>query len=392
MTEEDIKVFVIGGTSSFYKNQTGYGVKTEGVQQYLEYIDSEFKNAEFFSTGASSNISENKLLDIDQDRLHSQSISDPLSFIVDLIRNTYSILFSTTAEETVSIIYVPSMFSFLISIPLLYKSDSLILYYMSDTEKVIWGKNSIVNRAKDKLYHTLDDFLLDNCDHVLYRDKAVSNRSKRADLPFTRSKPLIAIDSQDIFVRNDTCTSNSIQILFVGSLIPRKGIRYLLKSACEINNELDEFEFKIVIVGDGSERKSLIETAEDIGISDEVEFKGHISNNDTLKQIYRDSDIFVLPSLEEGFPRVIVEAMSQSLPVITTNVGEIPDRLDENEALLISSESTDELTKAIQKIVINPELRRRLITNGREKADSILTSSAGEQHSSIIKSLSKKST
>ncbi|XVH32239.1 glycosyltransferase [Haloferacaceae archaeon DSL9] len=383
----DIDVYVIGCTSSFYQKEGGYGVKTEGVKQYLEFLDKEFEVINFFSALGGSDISESVLVDIDPERLHTQSVSDPVSFLSDLVWNSYSIFTSSSSGSTVSIVYLPSMFSFLISIPLLYKSDRIILYYMSDTNKVIWGTDSAITKVKDVLYNRLDNLLVKNCDYILYRDESVVDRRGNHGPDSSRSKPLIAMDGQDIFVRDNTCTSEPIQLVFVGSLIPRKGIQYLLESLANLNKQTNSTEFELILVGDGHERDTLIKRSEELGIDESVEFKGHITDSETLMSIYRESDIFVLPSLEEGFPRVVIEAMSQSLPVVTTSVGEIPDRLDGSEAIQVSPKSVEELTEAIETIVTNPKRRKNLIASGRQKAEDVLTSSAGEQHSSIIRSL-----
>lgn len=385
--DEDICLYVIGCTSKFYEKEDGFAVGTEGVKEYLESLGETFETY-FFSAEGDSNFPSTDSLNIDPENLHSQSISSFSSFVTDYLRNSLFIITNRTEKYEISILYVPSMFSFLISIPLLFKSDKIILYYMSDTNKVIWESNSILTEAKDIIYNIMDQILLRTCDSVLYRDESVVVRSNQSHATFRRSKPLVAMEGENLYHREDTCKDEPIQLLYVGSLIPRKGIKYLLEAVAKLIHSSDR-SFRLVVVGDGSEKAELVEYSKDVGIGHLVQFKGHISDHERLMRIYRRSDIFILPSLEEGFARVIVEAMSQSLPVITTEVGEIPERIDKNEAVLIPPRSPEEITDAIELVVDNEQQRKELISNGKRKAENILSSSAAEQHISIIRSLYK---
>ena len=91
-----------------------------------------------------------------------------------------------------------------------------------------------------------------------------------------------------------------------------------------------------------------------------------------MLEIYRESDIFVLPTLHEGYPRVLDEAMSQSLPIVTTLVGGIPSTLTHGEeALLVAPEDPEALSSAIKLIVHDATIRNHLSMMGFLRASDV---------------------
>jgi glycosyltransferase involved in cell wall biosynthesis len=84
------------------------------------------------------------------------------------------------------------------------------------------------------------------------------------------------------------------------------------------------------------------------------------------------ADIYCIPSYEEGFPKTIWEALANSLPVISTLVGGIPEYLiNGEEAILIEPKKVDELHYAIKQVIENKSLREKLISNGIKKAKEV---------------------
>ena len=146
-----------------------------------------------------------------------------------------------------------------------------------------------------------------------------------------------------------------------------KGFSELL-SACKLLSE-DNLDFILNIVGWEENTlnpvKNFIKSkSEELGIKDNIILHGKKEAGPELNKMYKMADIYVLPSYHEGFPRTIWEAMANSLPVISTNVGSIPMFLNNNEhAILIEPKQTIELYKAIKRILNNHNLRRLMIKN-----------------------------
>ena len=100
------------------------------------------------------------------------------------------------------------------------------------------------------------------------------------------------------------------KILCVGSLIERKGVDLLLNALAKV-----ESNFELYLAGDGDEKENLIRLAKDLKIEDQVHFLGQLSREELLMH-YADSDLFVLPTREDCFALVILEAMCSELPIV----------------------------------------------------------------------------
>ena len=109
--------------------------------------------------------------------------------------------------------------------------------------------------------------------------------------------------------------------------------------------------------------------------------KGHIANGDQVIQEYRNADIFVLPTLGgEGFPRVLYEALSQSLPIVTTNVCGIPRKLIPNElGLFAPPGDLEAMSNQIERLIKDSSLRQKLINNGLSFMQNLKGQSDGGQ-------------
>lgn len=171
------------------------------------------------------------------------------------------------------------------------------------------------------------------------------------------------ISKTDIYPKSDTCQRNPIKLLFVGRLAPVKGLRYLFEAMNILMNE--GIKVKLEIVGEGSHKPQLVKEAERLGIVDQIHFHGQIPFGLELFKIYREADIFVLPSLSEGIPKTLIEAMASGVPIVATKVGGIPDVIrDGQTGLLIKPRYSKEIAGGIERIINNQDLRQKIIKNG----------------------------
>ena len=181
------------------------------------------------------------------------------------------------------------------------------------------------------------------------------------------------ISATDIASRTDTCASRPVRILTVSRIDPRKGLR-VLPAAIEKLTDLG-ISTTIDIVGPsigspGDEEKAAIASeAEARRVSTRVNLLGAVPL-DQLMPLYRRYDVFVLPTLPgEGIPRVLLESMTAGMPVITTRVSGIPSLIShEVNGLLIDEATADAIAQAVERVVNDAPLRRRLIANGYETA------------------------
>jgi glycosyltransferase involved in cell wall biosynthesis len=134
----------------------------------------------------------------------------------------------------------------------------------------------------------------------------------------------------------------------IGRLVKVKGQTYLLKAFSETLQRLPHA--KLVIVGDGGLSDELNEEADQLGLSGKVLMAGHI---ESAYQLMSAFDVFVLPSLEEGFGLVLLEAMVARLPVIASKVGGVPDVVGESLGTLVEPADVTALAEAM---IITSEL------------------------------------
>jgi phosphatidylinositol alpha-1,6-mannosyltransferase len=153
------------------------------------------------------------------------------------------------------------------------------------------------------------------------------------------------------------------RILFVGRLIERKGLPYLVEAMGLLPPELG---VRLDIVGAGDQRPLLEKLVRDKGLAGRVFFRGRIPYEE-LAELYAGCDLFVLPAIvdsrgdTEGLGVVLVEAMSYKKPVIATNVGGIPDIVHHNETgILVEQRDPQALAQAIEAVLSDQTRAREL--------------------------------
>lgn len=177
------------------------------------------------------------------------------------------------------------------------------------------------------------------------------------------------VSLSDFRYRQDTCQGERIRLLRVSWLIPIKGLSTLLKSLRILLDRRLPVELEIA----GKERENgycrkLKDLAADLGVSDRVIFSGWKPYQE-MPQVYWRSDIQVISSISEGTPRSIVEGACCGLPLVSTLAGGCADTLvDGREALLVPVEDPGALAGAVERLIRDNELRRRIIRNGYEMA------------------------
>lgn len=172
-------------------------------------------------------------------------------------------------------------------------------------------------------------------------------------------------------------TSGSIEvrrstriILFVGSLIERKGVRYLLSAMPKVIREFPNI--KLVIIGEGGEEVNLKNQLESTGITNQVDFLGKLPP-DEIALWMRRASLFILPSLEEGLGVVLLEAIASGTPCVASSVGGIPDIITPEIGRLVSAGQPEQLSDAIIELLSNEELLEQMGSSARRRAMDIFS-------------------
>ena len=160
-------------------------------------------------------------------------------------------------------------------------------------------------------------------------------------------------------------------VLYAGRLRTRKGVAVLLEAFARLR--VEHPGAALVLVGDGEQRPALEAQARRLGIEDAVRFAG-ARPRDAMAAEYAAADVFCLPSLYEGFPLAILEAMSAGLPVVATAVAGIPEAVvDGATGLLVPPEDAEALARALTALAADPEGARRMGEAGRRRVAAELT-------------------
>ena len=145
---------------------------------------------------------------------------------------------------------------------------------------------------------------------------------------------------------------------------PKKGLRYLLEAMAHLEREAGKPVCQVLIVGEGPAEKTLRALSEQLGIGSRVVFAGMRRD---IPQLLALMDIFVLPSLYEGFGIAILEAMATGKPVVASTVGGIPEFVVSGESgLLVPPGDSIALAAAIRQLLDQPERAKLMGRRGQE--------------------------
>ncbi len=161
---------------------------------------------------------------------------------------------------------------------------------------------------------------------------------------------------------------NSPYILFVGTLQPRKNIVRLVEAFAELTTKNPKLksDLDLVIVGRrGWNYEEILKSPKKFGVEKKVHFIENVTDND-LPTFYKNAEIFVLPSLYEGFGLPVLEAMRYGCPVVTSNVSSLPEA-GGDAAIYFNPNDTNDIADKINKVLGDEKLREEMIKKGYEQ-------------------------
>jgi glycosyltransferase involved in cell wall biosynthesis len=179
---------------------------------------------------------------------------------------------------------------------------------------------------------------------------------------------------------------DALRLLFVGRLVPEKGVLVLLWALAELKRR--GLEVDAVLVGDGPYREELQDAGRRLGLAGQLTFTGALTGA-AIAPRYREADVFCLPSFAEGLPVVLMEAMANELPVVTSRLAGIAELVDDGvSGFVVAPARDDVIVDALEPLAADPQMRARFGRAGRERVlhDFDVTRSA-EQLESLFTSL-----
>jgi glycosyltransferase involved in cell wall biosynthesis len=174
----------------------------------------------------------------------------------------------------------------------------------------------------------------------------------------------LGVDTSLLSLRGPSPPSGAFRVLCAGRLAPVKGHHILLDAIAILKTRHPEVV--VHIAGDGPERAALEAHARQLRLEGQVVFEGLLDQMQ-LAALYAAADVFALPTFAEGVPVVLMEAMAVGVPCVSTWVAGVPELIThEQSGLLVPPGDHDAFASAIEHLIADPALRRRLALAGRE--------------------------
>jgi colanic acid/amylovoran biosynthesis glycosyltransferase len=175
----------------------------------------------------------------------------------------------------------------------------------------------------------------------------------------------LGVDPDRFLPQPPAALSKVFEVICVGRLVPSKGQHVLLAAIHRLRSRGRIVNLRLV--GDGPDRASLEQAARRLAIRQNVIFEGSV-NQDEIRALFAQADVFALASFAEGIPVVLMEAMAMEIPCVTTWITGIPELIrDTVEGLLVAPSDEVALADALARLMDDGELRRRLGAAGRKR-------------------------
>ncbi len=180
---------------------------------------------------------------------------------------------------------------------------------------------------------------------------------------------VMALSESKVFRQREA--GEPIRLISIGRLVPTKGHDTLIKACAVLVKK--GVSLKLELIGSGPVDADLKALAQQVGVSDHVEFRGGIAFDEVLSSLQR-ADVFCLaPRMlpgqpPDGIPNVIAEAMALRIPVVTTRVSAIPELIEDGDSgLLVPVDDIDAMAAAIESVIVDEPFARRLSDQGFER-------------------------
>jgi glycosyltransferase involved in cell wall biosynthesis len=221
---------------------------------------------------------------------------------------------------------------------------------------------------KLRYYHFLTKPIIKNvwknAEHVIVNSNRLYELTKHTDPKL--KIPIIpnGVDINKYKPKHGEYSKNSrIRILTVGRLNEQKGLKTLLKACHTLNQNGLNGQFSLEILGDGPSRRALEKLTKDLHLQDIVYFTGWVSKTQ-LTDKYNTSDIFALPSLDEGMSNALLEAMATGLPVVASDFAGDNLLVNDVNALVVPVNNDQLLSIALKQLILDKDLREKLGQKG----------------------------
>ncbi len=244
---------------------------------------------------------------------------------------------------------------------------------------VAWNHGYTLKDQKDRAYNQLDRWSLRAAFRVIAVCRPFAARLEQRGVSADKIhilhnfvKPYLAPSQDEVdSARQRLGLSDDLVIVTVGRMSLEKGHADLLSAIALLKDMPGLPRHRFLLVGDGPEEESLRRQAASLGIEDRIIMAGFAKD---VAPYYALATIFALPSLSEGSPNVILEAMAAGLPIASTNAGGVPEILEDGvTGLLVPAQNPPALAEALRRLLQSEELRDQLASAAQRQAETAHT-------------------
>ncbi len=220
--------------------------------------------------------------------------------------------------------------------------------------------------AKTKLLKKISSYIFMRVDKIV----SVSENIKKNICKFGISEDKIVVIPNGVDTNIFSLTTIAecrFRLLWVGRMGQEKGLEYLIQAIKYVSLKIPEV--RLTLVGEGQVRKKLKNMSDRLGLKNNIIFAGEKPHSE-IPGYMHENDIFVLPSIHEGFGVGLIEAMSCGLPCIASKTGGIIDIIDDGiTGYLVEPANDKKIAEKILSLFYNNKLRREMGRNGRKKVE-----------------------
>ena len=239
-----------------------------------------------------------------------------------------------------------------------------------------WVFNEPLKPCTKWLYRTLEKFTARNKDKIIVLSNFDAEVGQKAGIPAGKLvkiplgiNPPPVVEKQK--AREKLCGINNYKLLInnfvivtIANLYPTKGLTILIEAVKKIKDMINIDNLKFVIIGEGAERNKLEALVQNYNLANTIFLPGAVVNAAEYLPAF---DLFVLPSLKEGLPYTIMEAMAAGVPIIATNVGGVSSLIDETTGKSIDPGDSEQLASTILWALKNPGETKKRAARAHEK-------------------------
>ena len=212
------------------------------------------------------------------------------------------------------------------------------------------------------------------CTEVTALSPSLAQEMRRISTRSSPAKVLPLISPDHNGFAKVRSTSELVTFGFAARLEHLKGPLRLLE-AFDVAHQTHE-QMKLRVAGEGSQREEFRARSRELELEEKCELLGVYKSIEERSEFMNGLDVFVLPSLTEGTPNVIIEAMAHEKPIIATAVGGVPDLVTDDVGILVPPDDSRALAAAMIRMAVDVEMRRRMGVAARRKYEQLFTPAA----------------